>query len=385
MKKNILVAHGGGPTPVMNSSLQGVIEGARSASNGGKLFAARFGAEGILGDDLLDLTDAPAGQVSLLGATPASAIGSCRRKLGEADYPAVLQCLKKHDIQCLLYNGGNDSMDTCHKLSLLAERSGMELSVVGIPKTIDNDLAVTDHSPGYGSAARFAAVAAAEIGADASALPIHIVVMEVMGRHAGWLTAAASLGAAVSGCEMMTLLPERPLDTGAFLAEAERRFRLGRGLLVAVSEGVCGLDGRPIADSGIVDGFGHRVPGGAAQRLSDLIMQELSIKSRSEKPGLLGRASMAHVSEVDRQEAYEVGRRAVQAALAGRSGSMIAIRAERSPQYAAQFIETPLAGVANAEKKFPAEWIEDFGVSPAFADYCLPLLGGALPVFAHLR
>ena len=209
--------------------------------------------------------------------------------------------------------------------------------------------------------------------------------MEVMGRNAGWLTAAASLGAAVSGCEMMTLLPERPLDTGAFLAEAERRFRLGRGLLVAVSEGVCGLDGRPIADSGIVDGFGHRVPGGEAQRLSDLIMQELSIKSRSEKPGLLGRASMAHVSEVDRQEAYEVGRRAVQAALAGRSGSMIAIRAERSPQYAAQFIETPLAGVANAEKKFPAEWIEDFGVSPAFADYCLPLLGGALPVFAHLR
>ena len=385
MKKNILVAHGGGPTPVMNSSLQGVIEGARSAANGGRLYAARFGAEGILNDDLIDLTDVPAGTVELLAATPASAIGSCRRKLGEADYPAVLECLKKHDIQCLLYNGGNDSMDTCYKLSALAERSGMELTVIGIPKTIDNDLAETDHSPGYGSAARFAAVAAAEIGADASALPIHIVVMEVMGRNAGWLTAAAGLGAAVSGCEMMTLLPEQPLDTNAFLQEAERRFRRGRGLLVAVSEGVCGLDGKPIADSGIVDGFGHKVPGGAAQRLSDLIMQELSIKSRSEKPGLLGRASMAHVSETDRREAYGVGRCAVQAALAGRTGSMIAIRAERTNGYAAQLIEVPLEKVANTEKKFPSAWMGRFEVSDAFTKYCLPLLGGALPTFAHLR
>lgn len=385
MKKNILVAHGGGPTPVMNSSLQGVIEGARSAANGGRLYAARFGAEGILNDDLIDLTDVPAGTVELLAATPASAIGSCRRKLGEADYPAVLECLKKHDIQCLLYNGGNDSMDTCYKLSALAERSGMELTVIGIPKTIDNDLAETDHSPGYGSAARFAAVAAAEIGADASALPIHIVVMEVMGRNAGWLTAAAGLGAAVSGCEMMTLLPEQPLDTNAFLQEAERRFRRGRGLLVAVSEGVCGLDGKPIADSGIVDGFGHKVPGGAAQRLSDLIMQELSIKSRSEKPGLLGRASMAHVSETDRREAYGVGRCAVQAALAGRTGSMIAIRAERTNGYAAQLIEVPLEKVANTEKKFPSAWMGRFEVSDAFTEYCLPLLGGALPTFAHLR
>ena len=154
---------------------------------------------------------------------------------------------------------------------------------------------------------------------------------------------------------------------------------------MAVSEGVCGLDGKPIADSGIVDGFGHKVPGGAAQRLSDLIMQELSIKSRSEKPGLLGRASMAHVSETDRREAYGVGRCAVLSALEGRTGSMIAIRAERKNGYAAQLVEVPLEKVANTEKKFPAEWMERFAVSDAFADYCLPLLGGALPAFAHLR
>lgn len=385
MKKNILVAHGGGPTPVMNSSLQGVIEGAREAANGGRIFAARFGAEGILKDDLIDLTNVPASEVALLAGTPASAIGSCRRKLTEADHPAVLECVKKHDIQCLLYNGGNDSMDTCHKLSMLAQRSGMELFVMGIPKTIDNDLAVTDHSPGYGSAARFAAIAAAEIGADASALPIHIVVMELMGRNAGWLTAAASLGAAVSRCEMMTLLPEQPLDMDAFLRDAERRYALGHGLLVAVSEGVCGLDGKPIADSGIVDGFGHRVPGGAAQRLSDRIMQQLSIKSRSEKPGLLGRACMAYVSETDRAEAYGVGRSAVLAALKGQSGSMIAIRATREPAYAAELVQVPLAEVANAEKKFPAEWMEGYDVSEAFAAYCRPLIGGALPAYAHFR
>ncbi len=385
MKKNILVAHGGGPTPVMNSSLQGVIEGAWGSGNTGKLYAARFGAEGILGDDLIDLTNADERQVKLLSQTPASAIGSCRRKLSEADYPAVLECLKKYDINCLLYNGGNDSMDTCHKLSLLAAESGMDLCVMGVPKTIDNDLAVTDHSPGYGSAARFAAVTAAEIGADASALPIHIVVMEVMGRNAGWLTAAASLGASVSGCEMMTILPELPLDIDAFLKEAERRYARGKGLLVAVSEGVCGLDGKPIADSGIVDGFGHKVPGGAAQRLSDIIMQELGIKSRSEKPGLLGRASMAHVSQVDSREAYGVGRQAVEAALRGETGSMIAISAKRQDGYSSELIKAPLSAVANTEKKFPAEWLSPFDVAPEFADYCLPLLGEPLPEFAHFR
>ena len=385
MKRNILIAHGGGPTPVMNSSLRGVIEGARESGTCGKIYAARFGAEGILKDDLIDLTNLSAAETERLSVTPASAIGSCRRKLSDADYPAVLACVKEHGIGCLLYNGGNDSMDTCNKLSVMAERSGMDLSVVGVPKTIDNDLAVTDHSPGYASAARFAAVSAAEIGADASALPIHIVVVELMGRNAGWITAAAQLGASVSGCGMMTLLPETPLDTDAFLAEAEKRFALGRGLLVAVSEGVCGLDGKPIADSGVVDGFGHVVPGGAAQRLSDLILQELKIKTRAEKPGLLGRADMALSSKVDHAEAYGAGREAVLAALRGETGFMVAIRAERSPAYRASFIKAPLAEVANAEKKFPAEWITPWGVSDAFSEYCLPLLGEPLPQYAHLR
>ena len=184
---------------------------------------------------------------------------------------------------------------------------------------------------------------------------------------------------------MMTLLPERRLDVDAFLAEAERRYAKGRGLLVAVSEGVCGMDGKPLADTGVVDGFGHTIPGGTAQHLSDLIIQKTGVKSRAEKPGLLGRASMAHVSQLDREEAYAVGREAAQAALAGQTGGMIAIEAERDGAYRARLATAPLAQVANAEKKFPAEWIEGWGVSEAFTDYCLPLIGGPLPEYTHFR
>ncbi len=382
---NILVAHGGGPTPVMNSSLQGVIEGARRSGHTGKLYAGRFGTEGILKDDLIDLTNVSESTVSRLAFTPASAIGSSRRKLTEDDYPTILETLKKHDINGLMFNGGNDSMDTCNKISKLAKKSGLDLAVMGIPKTIDNDLAVTDHSPGYGSAARFAAITAAEIGSDASALPIHIVVMELMGRNAGWITGAASLGQRISKCPMMIVLPEVLFDTETFLREAEKRFSMGQGLLVAVSEGVCGLDGKPIADSGIIDGFGHKVPGGAAQRISDLIMQDLKIKSRSEKPGLLGRASIPYVSEIDRIEAYAVGKAAVEAVLKGESGSMIAIQAHRGEKYSFSLTEADLGLVANEEKKFPSEWIEDWDVSEKFVGYCLPLLSGGMPEFAHLR
>lgn len=382
---NILVAHGGGPTPVMNSSLQGVIEGVRAAASGSKLLAGRFGADGILQNDLIDLTNLSEHTISRLAHTPATAIGSCRTKITEADYPRVLETLRKNNIHGLLYNGGNDSMDTCHKLSKMAEKSGYGLSVMGIPKTVDNDLAGTDHSPGYGSAARFSAIAAAEVGADASALPIHVVVMEFMGRNAGWITAAASLGEQISRCPMITLLPETPLDITALLAAVERKFSQGNGLLIAVSEGVRTPEGKLFAESGIVDGFGHTILGGAAQRLSDLIIEELGIRSRSEKPGLLGRASMPYVSTVDREEAYAVGREAAEAILRNESGSMVALEAHRNEGYAYSLTMAPLELVANEEKKFPVEWIEDWGIAEEFSAYCLPLLGPDLPEFAHLR
>ena len=386
MGKNILVAHGGGPTAVINCSLQGVVEAARSAGFDGSIYAARFGAEGILAGDLIDLTDVPAATIARLSHTPASAIGSCRRKLTDGDYPTVLETLKKFNIDCFFYNGGNDSMDTCHKVNELAKKEGLDVRVIGIPKTMDNDLDLTDHCPGFGSAARYAALSSAELALDASALPIHVVVLELMGRNAGWVTAASALAGRLTGCPVLTYLPEVPVDEDRMLADVERTYARGKGLLVTVSEGLCGLDGKPLADTGIVDGFGHTVPGGTAQHITDRIIQKLGLKSRAEKPGLLGRASIPYQSSTDRAEAYAVGQYAVEAALKGESGYMVAINAVRTPAYRADLSLVPLAKVANVEKKFPLEWIADGNqIADAFFDYAMPLMGESFPEYALLR
>ena len=386
MGKNILVAHGGGPTAVINCSLQGVVEAARASGKVDKIYAARFGAEGILKGDLIDLTDVSAETITKLGHTPASAIGSCRRKLTDEDYPTVLETLKKFNIDCFFYNGGNDSMDTCHKGNELAKREGLDLRVIGIPKTMDNDLDITDHCPGFGSAARYAALSAAELALDASGLPIHVVVLELMGRNAGWVTAASAMAKRLTDCEVLTYLPEVPVDEGQMLADIEKGYAKGKGLLVTVSEGICGPDGKPLADTGIVDGFGHKIPGGTAQHVTDQIIQRLGLKSRAEKPGLLGRASIPYVSPVDRAEAYAVGRYAMNAALRDESGYMVSIEAVRGPEYSSSMALVPLAKVANVEKKFPPEWIVDGnGIADAFFDYALPLMGGDFPEYALLR
>ena len=386
MGVNILVAHGGGPTAVINTSLQGVVEAARASGQVDKIYAARFGAEGILKGDLIDLTDVPASTISLLQYTPASAIGSCRRKLTDADYPTVLETLKKFNIGCFFYNGGNDSMDTCNKVSQLAEKEGLDVKVIGIPKTMDNDLDITDHCPGFGSAARYAAQSACELALDASGLPIHVVVLELMGRNAGWVTAASALAAKATRCKVLTYLPEVPVDTDKMLADIEAAYAQGQGLLVNVSEGICGLDGKPLASTGIVDGFGHVIPGGTAQHISDLIIQKLGLKSRAEKPGLLGRASIPYASEVDRKEAYAVGRRAVEAALEGKTGYMVAIDAHRGETYSFDLFLAPLDQVANVEKKFPLEWIVDGNqIDDKFFDYAMPLMMDQIPQYAHLR
>ena len=386
MGKNILVAHGGGPTAVINTSLQGVVEAARESGQVDKIYAARFGAEGILKGDLIDLTDVPASTISRLSITPASAIGSCRRKLTDADYPTVIETLKKFSIDCFFYNGGNDSMDTCNKVSKLAQAEGLDVKVIGIPKTMDNDLDVTDHCPGFGSAGRYAAESACELALDASGLPIHVVVLELMGRNAGWVTAASALAARATNCEVLTYLPEVLVDENVMLADIEKAWAKGKGLLVTVSEGICGLDGKPLASTGIVDGFGHVVPGGTAQHVTDAIIQKLGIKSRAEKPGLLGRASIPYASKVDREEAYAVGKYAVEAALKGESDYMVAIDAHRGEWYSFVLFLAPLSQVANVEKKFPLEWIvEGNKIDDRFFDYAMPLMMESVPQYAILR
>ena len=386
LKGNMLIAQGGGPTPVINSSLLGAVrEAKRHPEAIETIYGARYGAEGILAGDLIDLGAVPAEKLDLLARTPASAIGSCRRKLTDADYPAVLECFKKFNIRYFFYNGGNDSMDTCNKVYNLAVKSGYELHVIGIPKTIDNDLAVTDHCPGFGSAAKYAAASALELAQDAAALPIHVVVMEMMGRNAGWITAASALFTKLMPCEHLVYLPETDFNKDEFLAAVKEKWAKGRGLLVTVSEGIHYAGGVPVADSGIVDGFGHKVPGGAAQTLSDMIMQETGIKSRSEKPGLLGRTSVALMSEIDRDEAELAGATAVRAAVGGETGYMVGFKTERGPEYRSETTLVPLAEVANAEKTFPLEWITPGGVTDEFRSYCLPLIGEYDTRFVNLR
>ena len=387
LKGNMLIAHGGGPTPVINSSLLGAVREAKLHPEIETIYGARFGAEGILAGDLLELGQVDRENLALLAKTPASALGSCRRKLTDADYPAVLECFKRFNIRYFFYNGGNDSMDTCNKIYQLATQSGYELRVIGIPKTIDNDLAVTDHCPGFGSAAKYAAVSALEIAQDASALPIHVVVMELMGRNAGWITAASALFADKMPCEHLVYLPEVAFDKTAFLAAVKEKFAKGKGLLVTISEGIHYADGSPVADSGVVDGFGHKVPGGAAQTLCDMIMAETGLKARSEKPGLLGRVSVALMSPVDQREAEEAGAVAVRSAVEGKTGFMVGFQVDRAPAYACKTCLIPLEDVANAEKKFPLGWIGQDGssIDKAFIDYCLPLLGECDTRFAAIR
>ena len=387
LKGNMLIAHGGGPTPVINSSLLGAVREAKRHPEIETIYGARFGAEGILAGDLIDLGAVEEERLDLLARTPASAIGSCRRKLTDGDYPAVLDCFKRFNIRYFFYNGGNDSMDTCHKIYRLACQSGYELRVIGIPKTIDNDLAVTDHCPGFGSAAKFAAASALEAAQDASALPIHVVVMELMGRNAGWITAASALYADLMPCEYLVYLPETDFDKEAFLTAVREKFAKGKGLLVTISEGIHYGDGSPVADSGVVDGFGHKVPGGAAQTLCDMIMAETGLKARSEKPGLLGRTSVALMSQVDQAEAMEAGACAVRSAVEGETGFMVGFQAEREPAYTCRTCLIPLEQVANAEKKFPAAWIGEDGASirPEFKAYCAPLIGAYDCRFVSLR
>jgi len=388
MKGNLLIAQSGGPTTVINASLEGSIEQAMRCHQIDNIFGAKFGIEGVLKESFINFGTIKKETISMLKHTPASALGSCRRKLTNEDYPNILKCFEKHEIKYFLYIGGNDSMDTCNKVSILANDSNYDLKVIGIPKTMDNDLPHTDHSPGFGSAAKYAAHSALELYSDVKSLPIHVCILELMGRNAGWVTAASTLGKKGDhDGPHLVYLPERPFDENEFLEDVTNwNTRLKGGVLVVVSEGLVDKDKNPISNTGIVDGFGHTVPGGVGQYLSELIMKRLGIKSRSEKPGLLGRCCMALQSYVDLDEAYRAGAYAVNSAIQGHSGVMVSIKRLRNDPYQSTLELVPLEKVANLEKRFPDNWINKRGngIEKDFYDYCLPLLGGNPPRFNSL-
>lgn len=385
MAGNLIIMHGGGPTAVINASLYGAIRQAQSSPEVDRVLVAIGGTGGFLREQIKDVTDYSDDQLRGLLSSPASAIGTSRDALEKPEYEAMVPILRKYDIKYVLMNGGNGTMDTCGKL--YAECAANGIGVIGIPKTMDNDLAVTDHAPGFGSAARYVAGSTAELCCDVEGLPIHVVVLETSGRNAGWLTAAASLAtdSYAHGPDLI-YLPERDFDQDAFLRDVKKLIETkGHGVVVA-SEGLHYAGGKPIVEPIFTVGRATYF-GDVGSHLANLIIKDLGYKARAEKPGLLGRASILWQSETDRDEAERCGRAAVDAVTAGESGKMVALRRIPGDTYRCETFLVDIQQVMMTERKLPEEFInaEGNGITEAFKAWCRPLLGSPLPKLMDLR
>ncbi|MFT4104479.1 MAG: diphosphate--fructose-6-phosphate 1-phosphotransferase [Lacrimispora sp.] len=390
MKKNVLVVHGGGPTPVMNASLYGVVQEAKRHGDIGAVYGAMGGMEGILKEDLVDLMAIDENELKKLLSTPGSAIGSSRFPLTEEQYEEMAKIIGKYGISYLLPNGGNGTMDTCGRINRACVALGnTDVKVVGIPKTIDNDIAITDHTPGFGSAARYMAGTVKEIAEDVRSLPIHVCVIEALGRNSGWITASSVLAREKAGdAPHLIYTPERPFCQEEFLEDVKKLYDELGGVVVVVSEGLKGKDGNPIVEP-IFKTERAIYYGDVSTHLANLVVKELGIKARSEKPGLAGRSSIAWQSEVDRDEAMETGEMALRLAILGKSGIMVGIeRVETQDQsYETRFIEIPIDQVMMYEKTLPVEYINGRGndVTEAFSKWCRPLVGEKLQSFINIK
>lgn len=377
---NVLVVHGGGPTPVINASLYGVLRQAEEYKDIDHVYGAIGGSQGILKERFLDLAGFSREKQELLLATPGTAIGSSRYALEQEDYEAMGDIFRKYDIRYVLMNGGNGTMDTCGKVHRACAEAGVR--VVGIPKTIDNDIAVTDHSPGFPSAARYIAQTVAEVGVDVKSLPIHVSIVEAMGRNAGWITAASVLARKKPGdAPHLIYLPERPFHEEEFLEDVKRLYEEKGGVVVVASEGLKGPDGEPIVPPIFRSGRSVYY-GDVSAYLAELVIKRLGIKARSEKPGLCGRASMALQSPVDREEAILAGREALKAAVSGESGVMVGFAREETADgsYKVNVRLIPIEEVMLHERVMPEEYQNSRGndVTEAFAKWCGPLLGAEI-------
>lgn len=377
---NVLVVHGGGPTPVINASLYGVLRQAEEYKDIDHVYGAIGGSQGILKERFLDLAGFSREKQELLLATPGTAIGSSRYALEQEDYEAMADIFRKYDIRYVLMNGGNGTMDTCGKVHRACAEAGVR--VVGIPKTIDNDIAVTDHSPGFPSAARYIAQTVAEVGVDVKSLPIHVSIVEAMGRNAGWITAASVLARKKPGdAPHLIYLPERPFYEEEFLEDVKQLYKEKGGVVVVASEGLKGPDGEPIVPPIFRSGRSVYY-GDVSAYLAELVIKRLGIKARSEKPGLCGRASMALQSPVDREEAILAGREALKAAVSGESGVMVGFAREETADgsYKVKVRMIPIEEVMLHERVMPVEYQNSRGndVTEAYAKWCGPLLGAEI-------
>ena len=399
-----VIGQSGGPTSVINASAYGAISAALEASEITQVLAAEHGIVGVLNDRLFDMGLEDREELALLKNTPASELGSCRYKMtdpdeDDTDYRRILEVFKKHNVRYFFYNGGNDSMDTCDKISRFMARSGWECRVMGIPKTIDNDLVGTDHCPGFASAAKYIATSCMEVAKDSRVYPTgQVTIIEIMGRHAGWLAGSAALATKFGAGPDLVYLPECDFDEESFLSDVENIYNLKKNCLVAVSEGLHYADGRFVSEAkaSATDGFGHAQLGGLAARLAEMVKQRTGAKVRPIELSLLQRCGAHLASRTDLDEAELAGRVAVEAAVSGTSGKMVAFeRGEQNGQYVCRTKLVPLTSVANAEKKVPLTWIteEKNFVTDEFIAYVLPLIQGqperptegSLPRYSRLK
>jgi 6-phosphofructokinase 1 len=404
-KQNAFYAQSGGVTATINTTACGVIETARKHKNRiGKVYAGRDGIIGALTEDLIDTSKEPAAAIRALRHTPGGAFGSCRYKLKgldehRAQYERLIEVFKAHDIGYFFYNGGNDSADTSYKVSQIAESLGYPLVCVGVPKTVDNDLAVTDCCPGFGSVAKYVATSIREAGYDVASMArtsTRVFILEVMGRHAGWITAACGLAAEKEGdAPHILLFPEIKFDQERFLARVDDTVRRRGYCTVGVSEGLRNAEGKFLSESGLRDAFGHAQLGGVAPLLANLVKDQLKQKYHWAVADYLQRSARHIASKTDVLQSYAVGKAAVELAIKGRSGVMPVIVRKSSKPYRWTVGVAELKDVANQEKMMPRDYITEdgFHITEKCRQYLEPLVQGedyppyrnGLPAYVKLR
>lgn len=391
-KSNAVVAQSGGCTAVINQSLAGVVAAARASKQIADMLGSRHGIEGILNGSFIDLKKKPAKFLRDIANSPSAALGSSRYKLKPGDGQKIMMNLKKHHIRYVFLIGGNDTANTSLQIAKAADQAHYELRVIHIPKTIDNDLMETDHCPGYGSVARFAAITTQEAALDTRAMkhvdPVKI--LELMGRNSGWIVAASALlKRSPADAPHILLVPEVPFDATAFVKKTEAVLQSAGYCVIVISETIRDHGGNRIGrkTEGVrADPFGHGYVEGAAARLAAILEKNLKIRARFDKPGTIQRMSMAYISETDQKEAYQAGAHAVRWALKGMSKVMVGFKRKPGKPYAIDYAPVPLEKIPNHERYLPAEFFDrNKGmITPAFVKYALPLLGKNLPRFASL-
>lgn len=405
LKGACILGQSGGPTSVINASAAGVFIEALQNDCITEVYGAKHGIKGILNEEFYDISKEDMKELELLKTTPSSSIGSVRYKLKDAsvdptDYNRLLEVFKKYNIRFFFYNGGNDSMDTCNKVSKFMKQSGWDIKCIGVPKTIDNDLAGTDHCPGYGSAAKYVATTFMELRQDAIVYDTPMIaVVEVMGRNAGWLTAASALASYKGQGPDLIYLPEVEFNFDKFINDVEKAYSKNNKVIIAVSEGIKTKDGKYVPElfsSLEKDSFGHAQLGGTAQVLAQKLKEHFGIKVRAIEFSLLQRCAQHLASATDINEAYNAGVEAVKAATAGITDKMVAFKREYvDGKYTCKYVLLDLDVAANAEQTVPTDWITPDGTSlnQKYIDYALPLIQGdmkapledGLPRFAKLK